>query len=141
MMATKRMLHDKATLFVPMGENDDGAMHYDVYILSTVFCRTGAGMTMNNGQNPADSLDLYIFDTMSAITKNGAPMAVATACESIFHVIRDNPTAIDTSEKMYVLPYADSEAVKPPAMCRRVREIVRRKAGSTRMWHWEVHAK
>ena len=97
-------------------------------------------MTINGGQNPADTLDLYVFDTSSAVTVNGDERDVATACEGIFDIIRNTPTDIDTAEKIYVLPYA-SKATAPPSMSRRVSSVVRRAAGAKRLWHWEVHGK
>ena len=59
MAIAKRLLKDAATIFAPLGENEDGVMQYETYVFENVFCRAGAGMTINGGQNPADTLDLY----------------------------------------------------------------------------------
>ena len=136
----KRLLKDAATIFAPLGENEDGVMQYETYVFENVFCRAGAGMTINGGQNPADTLDLYVFDTSSAVTVNGDERDVATSCEAIFDIIRNTPTDIDTAEKIYVLPYASKDSAPPP-MSRRVSSVVRRAAGAKRLWHWEVHGK
>lgn len=140
MAIAKRLLKDTATIFAPLGENASGVMEYEKYVFEKVFCRAGSGMTINGGQNPADTLELYVFDTSSTVTRNGGEIDVATACEHIFDVIRDAPTSIDTAEKMYVLPYASSD-IAPPTMSRRVSSVIRRAAGARRIWHWEVHGK
>lgn len=141
MMATDRMLRDTATVFVPTGENSDGVMQYDVYLLQRVFCRASAGAKLDKGSlSASDTLTLFVFDGKSTLTKNGAVMAVATACEAIFYVIREDGTTNDISDKFYVVPYDASTLTKPPARSKRVTKVYRRKAGTHRMWHWEVHA-
>ena len=140
MAIAKRLLKDTATIFVPLGEDANGSMEYESYIFRQVSCQVGAGMTINGGQNPADTLELYVFDTSSTVTRNGGEIDVATACEHIFHVVRDAPTDIDVAEKMYILPYASND-VAPPSMSRRVSSAIRRAAGARRIWHWEVHGK
>lgn len=141
MMATDRMLRDTATVFVPTGENSDGIMQYDVYLMQKVFCRVSAGSKLDKGSLSADdTLTLFAFDGKSILTKNGAVMPVATSCEAIFYVIRESSTTNDISEKFYVVPYDASTLTNPPARSKRITKVYRRKAGSARMWHWEVHA-
>lgn len=138
-MASNRMLRDTATIFVPLDEDSDGIMQYDVYLMQSVFCRVSSGSTLNTTSLTADdTLTLYAFDRKSVVKKNGANMPVATACESIFHVIRADGNT--SSEKCYIVPYDASDNVKPPAHSRRASKAYRRMAGSPRMWHWEVHA-
>jgi len=140
-MATDRMLKDTVTVFVPTGEDNDGVMQYDVYLMRKVFCRVSAGSKLDKGSLSADdTVTLFVFDGKSVVTKNGAVMAVATACEAIFYVIREGTTTNDISDKFYVVPYDASMLTKPPARSRRITKVYRRKAGSARMWHWEVHA-
>lgn len=140
-MATDRMLKDTVTVFVPTGENDDGVMQYDVYLMRKVFCRVSAGSKLDKGSLSADdTVTLFVFDGKSVVTKNGAVMAVATACEAIFYVIREGTTTNDISDKFYVVPYDASTLTMPPARSRRITKVYRRKAGSARIWHWEVHA-
>ena len=142
MMATKRVLQDTATIFVPTGENNDSIMQYDVYLMQKVFCRASAGSKLDKGSLSADdTLALFVFDGKSTVTKNGAVMPVATACEAIFYVVRDGATTADISDKFYAVPYDASSLSKPPERSRRITQAYRRKAGSARMWHWEVHAK
>ena len=140
-MASNRLLQDTATLFVPLGENNDGIMRYGVYLLKKVFCRVSTGTNMGKGSLSAgDTLTLFIFDGKSIMTQDGAAKTVATACERIFYVTRGDKTPIDVSEKLYVVPFDASALSKPPSGSRRVTKVYRRKAGSNRMWHWEVHA-
>lgn len=140
-MASNKLLQDTATLFVPLGENDDGIMQYGAYLLEKVFCRVSAGTNMSKESLSAgDTLTLFIFDRKSVMTQDGAARTVATACERIFYVTRGGTTPIDISEKLYVVPYDATTLPKPPSGSRRVTKVYRRKAGSTRMWHWEVHA-
>lgn len=138
-MASNLMLRDTATVFVPQGEGSDGKMQYDVYLMQNVFCRVSAGSTLNTTSLTADdTLTLYAFDRKSAVKKNGANMPVATACESIFHVIRTDGSS--NTEKLYIVPYDASSLSRPPSHSLRVSKAYRRMAGSSRMWHWEVHA-
>ncbi|WP_418232028.1 hypothetical protein [Butyricicoccus sp.] len=140
-MASNKLLQDTATLFVPLGENDDGIMQYGAYLLEKVFCRVSTGTNMSKGSLSAgDTLTLFIFDGKSIMTQDGAAKTVATACERIFYVTRGDTTPIDISEKLYIVPYDATSLSKPPSGSRRVAKVYRRKAGSNRMWHWEVHA-
>lgn len=138
-MASNRMLRDTATIFVPLDEDSDGIMQYDVYLMQSVFCRASSGSTLNTTSLTADdTLTLYAFDRKSVVRRNGANMPVATACETIFHVICADRNA--NSEKLYIVPYDASSLSRPPSHSRRVSKAYRRMAGSPRMWHWEVHA-
>lgn len=140
-MASNKLLQDTATLFVPLGENGDGVMQYGAYLLEKVFCRVSAGTNMSKGSlSVDDTLTLFIFDGKSIMTQDGAARTVATACERIFYVTRGDTTLIDVSEKLYIVPYDATSLSKPPSGSRRVTKVYRRKAGSNRMWHWEVHA-
>lgn len=49
-MASNKLLQDTATLFVPLGENDDGIMQYGAYLLEKVFCRISAGTNHEQGE-------------------------------------------------------------------------------------------
>lgn len=141
-MASKNLLRDTATLFIPTEENDQGVMVYDVYLLTNIFCRSSSGTKKNrSGTTPDEQVDMFIFDSGSAISKSGTDLDIATTCEAIFHVVRASDFSDECVELGYVVPYDASAQTKPPALSRRIFRAVRRKAGTHRMWHWEVHAK
>lgn len=141
-MATRRMLQDTATVFIPKGEDFGGKMQYEVYLFDHVFCRASTGAAKSgDGYAPSESITLYAFDRDSKVTAGGAELDIAATCEAIFKVIRDgyNPKA-DNGEQPYVVPYDATTETSPPAKSRRITSVTRRKAGTPRMWHWEVHA-
>lgn len=142
MMATKRMLPDVATVFVPLGENDEGEQSWGVYLFSQVSCRHSGGnkrsATGNNSEN--DSITLYIFDTASKVS-GGNGGSIESICESIFYVTRQIAPIVDDDTKIFVCPYDASSETAPPARSRKVDSVTRLKAGTSRMWHWKVIAK
>lgn len=141
-MATKRMLRDVATVFVPLGEDEQGEQSWGVYLFSEVSCRPSGGnkrsATGNNSEE--DSITLYIFDKASAVS-GGTSTDVATTCESIFYVVRQGTPAVDDDTKIFICPYDARSETAPPPRCRKVNTVERLKAGSSRMWHWKVVAK
>ena len=141
-MASKRMLPDVATVFVPLGEDYEGEQRWGVYLFSEVSCRPSGGnkrsATGNNSED--DSITLYIFDKASTV-RGGTNTDIATACESIFFVVRQSPPAVDDDTKIFICPYDASNESAPPPRCRKVDSVKRLKAGSPRMWHWKVIAK
>lgn len=140
-MASCKMLQDTATLFVPLGENSEGKMCYDVYLLENVFCRVSSGTGKSKeGLSNADTLMLFAFDTKSTITRDSSAMGVSDALENIFYATRENDPEADVSASVYVVPYDATDYSIPPANSRRVTKAYRRKSGSSRMWHWEVNA-
>lgn len=140
-MATNRLLQDTVTVYVPKGENSSHVMQYDVYQFCNVYCSVSGGTAMSEGSlTPDDTLTLYIFDKSSRVYKSGEPMSISDTCEDVFYVVRNNTPKANVGDKYYIVPYATA-AQKPPTASRRITQIYRRKAGSSRMWHWEVHAK
>lgn len=130
-MASNKLLQDTATLFVPLGENDDGIMQYGAYLLEKVFCRISAGTNMSKGSLSAgDTLTLFIFDGKSVMTQDGAAKTVATACERIFYVNLRNSgirgTDVGSGRVIYNAPYASKcyyghmnfSKAKHPQACR-----------------------
>lgn len=137
-MASSILLRDTVTIFSPQGENDDGEMQYKTYNLYNVSCRVQRGASKrSDGDASADSITLYVFDTSSRVTSGGIALDTAKACDGIFGVIQE-PEG-DSGYRPYVAPYEASETL--PARAMRILSVYRRKAGTPRMWHWEVHAK
>lgn len=139
-MATKRMLRDVATVFVPLGEDNEGVQSWGVYLFQNVSCRPSAGTSRNaTGNNAeADNITMYIFDTISTVSGGGT---IAATCESIFYVTRSGTAITDDDTKIYIVPYDASNETEPPERSRLVDSVTRLKAGSSRMWHWKVIAR
>lgn len=141
-MASRNVLQDTATVFIPIEEDDFGVMRYNVYLLTHIFCRVASGTKKNKtGTLPDEQIDLFIFDSGSMISKDGVDLDLASTCENIFKVTRASDFSDECVELGYVVPCDASTLVKPPSLSRRIRSVIRRKAGTRRMWHWEVHAK
>lgn len=142
-MATNRLLQDVATIFAPLGEDDQGQQRYDVYLLQRVSIQASSGtQKQQSSTTPDDTLCMYVFDVSSNISHYGEIIDTTKTCESIFYVIRDLAPTIDDYSKVYLVPYDASALTEPPPHSRRVSNVKRRKAGSNRrIWHWEVHAR
>lgn len=115
-MATKRMLPHTATIFTEIGEDAQYKMQYAKRLLKNVYCETSKAY---QNDQPVDAICMYAFD----ISTSG---------------ISGMQLKADGNE--YLVPYDASAQTKLPADSRTIRKVVRRKAGSPRMWHWEVHA-
>ena len=115
-MATRRMLPHTATVFTEIGEDEHYRMMYDVRLLKHVYCETSKAY---QNDQPIDAICMYAFDT---------------ATEGIAGM------QIKADGKEYLTPYDAHNCTKPPDDARTIRKAVRRNAGKSRMWHWEVHA-
>lgn len=115
-LATNRMLPHTATVFTEIGEDASYRMQYAKRVLKRVYLETEKAY---QGEQPIDKITMYAFDTK---TIGLAGMQLKA----------------DGNE--YLVPYDASAYTKPPNDARTIRRVVRRKAGSPRMWHWEVCA-
>lgn len=141
-MATKRLLNDVAKVFVPLGEDAQGKQIYRAYTFNQVYCTFSSGTTRKqSGTSADDTLTMYVFDAGSTITRDDTNLDVAETCEHIFGVLCGTASMADDDSKIYIVPYNAGAIDKPPQNCQRVSSVKRLKAGSKRMWHWEVHAR
>lgn len=115
-MATNRLLPHTATIFTEIGEDENYRMKYAKRVLKRVYLETEKAY---QGDQPIDKITMYAFDTKT---------------------IGEAGMQLKADGNEYLVPYDASAYAKPPNDARTIRRVVRRKAGSPRMWHWEVHA-
>ncbi len=116
-MATKRMLPHTVTIFTAIGEDEQYHTHYETQVYKHVYCR---GITESySGERPSNPVTAYFFD--SATT----------------NILSLNLKG-DGKECMVIGDASDRR--KPPENSLCIRKVIRRRNGTRRMWHWEVHA-
>ena len=76
-------------------------------------------VSVDANAQPIDKIIMYAFDTKT---------------------IGEAGMQLKADGNEYLVPYDASAYAKPPNDARTIRRVIRRKAGSPRMWHWEVHA-
>lgn len=116
-MANRRMLPHTVTIFRAIGEGDDFKQRYEVTVHEHVYCPELA--KGYSGQKPRNGLTALLFDT-------------ATSNMESFK--------LEGNGNEYIAPYHAAMCGKPPSDARTIRLVRRRKNGTPRMWHWEVHA-
>ena len=130
-MASRRMLPHTVRLFNYIGEVDDVA-EYQESIIRFCYCTWIEGAS--SASSPSDSAKLYVFDANSIVTSPGGtrrtfvpPEEWSDCCGKAMHyTFSDNGNdyfQMETGEKFLIRHYRHM------------------KAGSKRMWHFEVEGK
>lgn len=134
-MASKRMLPHAVVLRNYIGEDNNGEAQYLPAFLSFVYVERLRKVSSGGvGLNPDDKIRLFVFDGASIVTdENGERKTFASpeAWESMTAAQRatawttqDGKDKIDAGDETYTIVSVD-----------------RFRAGSHRMWHWEVYGK
>lgn len=131
-MATKRMLPDTATLFNYIGEVNNVATYQET-VLKKCRCIISPGATPgNNGKQPSDKGRLYIFDRdTTAVSKDGTVTRTYLPYNE-WKEVEDKSkywTISDKGMDMFQLDGYDTA---------KIIAFTHFKAGTKRMWHFEV---
>ena len=116
-MATKRMLPHTVTVFTDIGQDERYHTQYTAEVYKNVYCQGITGSY--SGERPSDPMTVYFFD--SATTNIGT-------------------LKLKGNGKEYIVLGDMKDCQKPPQNALNIRSVVRRRNGTRRMWHWEVHA-
>lgn len=116
-MATKRMLPHTVTIFTAIGEDEQYHARYEAQVYKHVYCK---GITESySGERPSNPVTVYFFDS---VTTNVLSLQ------------------LKGDGKEYITIGDTSDCQKPPQHALCIRKVIRRRNGTSRMWHWEVHA-
>lgn len=138
-MASSRILKNAVTIYKPLGEDAQGAMQWKKVVFDKVYFEASRAVSDGSrGSRPSDTTILYIFSERSIATVGVIPHTAGEICEQLFAVASNRDDFED--DKMYLaLSKCDSEA--PPRGSLLIKRVQHFKAGSSRMWHWEVEAR
>lgn len=138
-MAGNRILKNAVTIYKPLGEDDQGAMQWRKVVFDKVYFEASRAVSDgNHGSRPSDNTVVYIFSERSTATENGKMFVAAEICKQLFSVESNRKDFED--DRMY-LALAKCEASIPPKSSLLIKKVRYFKAGSSRMWHWEVEAR
>lgn len=131
-MARFRMLNDTVVLYNYIGEVDDEAAYQET-TLSYCYCPLNEGADLNlQGKKANDSARLYIFDANT----------VATAADGTKRTFlpHDEWITSDCKGSYWTLSDKGDDYFKKAGAKTRLRVVgfSHKKAGSRRMWHFEV---
>ena len=134
-MASRRMLADTVELYNYLGEIDDEAT-YQKTILRHCYCPTNQGVGRGNqGKIPNDTATLYIFDAGTvAEAEDGSRRSYIPYSEWEDLPDRSRYWTLDDSGDDFFRKSGSEEKF-------RIAGVSRRKAGTRRMWHFEVSAR
>ena len=135
-MGVANLLNGFATVYVPLGEDSNGAMRWQRYELARVYCESSkTDIRSSGGKHPSDRTTLYVFDARSTVKVKGVVHSAEAKCPDIFDI---KMTRI-AGGFLQMVPYR-SDAQTPPADSVEIQKVQHFKAGTRRMWHWEVVA-
>ena len=135
-MPSKRILRDSVVLYNYIGEVDDVAT-YEESVISHCYCIVTEGAALNDqGRKGQDSARLFIFDKGTVATStNGLRKTYLPYKE--WEALKDKSaywTLHDNGRDYFIKSDEGGRKFK-------VTDFRHKKAGSKRMWHFEVNAK
>lgn len=138
-MGSSRILKNAVTIYKPKGEDDQGRMQWEKVVFEKVYFEASRAVSDGSrGSRPTDTTVLYIFSERSVATKNWKVYTAGSICEQLFAVVNNRDDFED--DRMHLVLYkCDSDA--PPQGSLLIKRVRQFKAGSSRMWHWEVEAR
>lgn len=137
-MGNSRILKNAVTVFRSLGEDSEGRMQWRRIVFERVYFEDSSSRTdKSGGGHRSDPSVLYIFSERSVAKEGGGMFTAASICDQLFSngSSRDQADFVD----MYMFP-GIVEVEVPPRGSLLIKKVMYRKAGSSRMWHWEVHA-
>ena len=131
-MTNRRILNDVVTLYNYVGEINDEASYQET-IINRCYCPLNEGADLNKqGKKASDSAKLYIFDVGSvAVTADGTERSYLSYDEWSKLIDKSAYWTLSDKGNDYYLKDGASNKL-------RVVAFSRKKAGSKRMWHFEV---
>ena len=131
-MASRRMLIDTVVLMNFIGEVDDVAAFQETTLLNC-YCPLNEGADLNiQGKKANDSGRLYIFDEKTvALSDNGEPRSFLPY---------DQWKSLDDKSKYWTISDKGTDYFRKngSSLKLRITGFAHKKAGSKRMWHYEV---
>lgn len=138
-MGSSRILKNAVTIYKPLGEDTQGRMQWRRIVFDKVYFEASRAVSDgSHGSRPSDTTVLYIFSERSIAYEGVILYTAGEICEHLFAVVSNRDDFED--DRMYLaLSKCDSEA--PPKGSLLIKRVQYFKAGSCRMWHWEVEAR
>lgn len=131
-MASRRMLIDTAVLMNYVGEVDDVATYQETTLLHC-YCPVNEGADLNmQGKKANDSGRLYIFDEKTvALSEDGTARSF---------MAYDQWKSLDDKSQHWTISDKGTDYFKKvgSSLKLRITGFAHKKAGSRRMWHYEV---